>query len=120
MYLVMMELEEQVSRRACLCICLSFPPLTAAAVSNSPLSESYIVGAIFPRHEACWHSTVLSTCNVVYSVLCTVSACSQRVVDLTHIVAYKWPGAGPIPQGDPLEAFCATNPDAPECLVYSD
>lgn len=47
-------------------------------------------------------------------------ACSQRVVDLTHIVAYKWPGAEPIPAGDPLEAFCAQNPDADECRVYSD
>eukprot|EP00245_Coleochaete_scutata_P007568 TRINITY_DN2301_c0_g1_i1.p1 TRINITY_DN2301_c0_g1~~TRINITY_DN2301_c0_g1_i1.p1 ORF type:complete len:457 (+),score=125.41 TRINITY_DN2301_c0_g1_i1:111-1481(+) len=44
---------------------------------------------------------------------------SQRVVDLAHIVAYKWPGSS-IPEGDPLERFCKGNPDADECRVYQD
>jgi glyceraldehyde-3-phosphate dehydrogenase (NADP+) (phosphorylating) len=46
---------------------------------------------------------------------------SQRVVDLAHVVAAKWPGFK-TPAGfvDPLEAFCATSPDSDECRVYED
>jgi glyceraldehyde-3-phosphate dehydrogenase (NADP+) (phosphorylating) len=47
---------------------------------------------------------------------------SQRVVDLAHLVAAKWPGSegGAPTSDDPLDAFCETNPDADECRVYSD
>lgn len=44
--------------------------------------------------------------------------CSQRVVDLAHLVASKWPGAGSGKSGDPLEDFCQTNPADEECKVY--
>ncbi|KAJ8433553.1 hypothetical protein Cgig2_018106 [Carnegiea gigantea] len=44
---------------------------------------------------------------------------SQRVVDLAHLVASKWPGMErKIPSGDPLEDFCETNPADDECRVY--
>ena len=45
---------------------------------------------------------------------------SQRVVDLTHLVAEKWPGTTPTTSNDPLEEFCKSAPDADECRVYSD
>ncbi|KAL3697172.1 hypothetical protein R1sor_011248 [Riccia sorocarpa] len=44
---------------------------------------------------------------------------SQRVVDLAHLVANKWPGSEK-PSGDPLDVFCAKNPDTDECRVYED
>ena len=44
--------------------------------------------------------------------------CSQRVVDLAHLVASKWPGAPVQGSGDPLEDFCQTNPETKECKVY--
>ena len=44
---------------------------------------------------------------------------SQRVVDLAHLVANKWPGAAAqAGSGDPLEDYCKTNPDTDECKVY--
>uniref|UniRef100_A0A803N9F5 Glyceraldehyde 3-phosphate dehydrogenase NAD(P) binding domain-containing protein n=1 Tax=Chenopodium quinoa TaxID=63459 RepID=A0A803N9F5_CHEQI len=44
---------------------------------------------------------------------------SQRVVDLAHLVASKWPGMeGTVPSGDPLEDFCKDNPADEECKVY--
>ncbi|KAH9298044.1 hypothetical protein KI387_029726 [Taxus chinensis] len=43
---------------------------------------------------------------------------SQRVVDLAHLVASKWPGAAKPGSGDPLDEFCKTNPDTDECRVY--
>lgn len=46
---------------------------------------------------------------------------SQRVVDLAHLVASKWPGAaGAAAEGyvDPLEEFCKTSPETKECKVY--
>ncbi|KAK6138817.1 hypothetical protein DH2020_027438 [Rehmannia glutinosa] len=43
---------------------------------------------------------------------------SQRVVDLAHLVANKWPGASAQGSGDPLEDFCQTNPADEECKVY--
>ncbi|RQW19289.1 type I glyceraldehyde-3-phosphate dehydrogenase [Rhodobacteraceae bacterium CH30] len=43
---------------------------------------------------------------------------SQRVVDLAHLVAAKWPGAAVAGSGDPLEDFCQTNPAEEECKVY--
>lgn len=43
---------------------------------------------------------------------------SQRVVDLAHLVAAKWPGAGKGGSGDPLDDFCKTNPATDECRVY--
>ncbi|KVI07389.1 protein of unknown function CP12 [Cynara cardunculus var. scolymus] len=43
---------------------------------------------------------------------------SQRVVDLAHLVASKWPGAASTGSGDPLEDFCKTNPAEEECKVY--
>ncbi|KAL9244088.1 hypothetical protein vseg_017897 [Gypsophila vaccaria] len=44
---------------------------------------------------------------------------SQRVVDLAHLVASKWPGAaGAAGSGDPLEDFCETNPADDECKVF--
>ncbi|KAB5557795.1 hypothetical protein DKX38_008704 [Salix brachista] len=43
---------------------------------------------------------------------------SQRVVDLAHLVASKWPGAPKAGSGDPLEDFCETNPADEECKVY--
>ncbi|XP_044474719.1 glyceraldehyde-3-phosphate dehydrogenase B, chloroplastic isoform X1 [Mangifera indica] len=43
---------------------------------------------------------------------------SQRVVDLAHLVARKWPGAPVGGSGDPLEDFCKTNPADEECKVY--
>ncbi|CAA2959865.1 glyceraldehyde-3-phosphate dehydrogenase B, chloroplastic [Olea europaea subsp. europaea] len=46
-----------------------------------------------------------------------VVAC-QRVVDLAHLVAYKWPGVSAQGSGDPLEDFCKTNPADEECKVY--
>jgi len=48
-----------------------------------------------------------------------MALCSQRVVDLAHLVARRWPGMeGKIPSGDPLEDFCETNPADDECKVY--
>lgn len=44
--------------------------------------------------------------------------CSQRVVDLAHLVAAKWPGSSAAGSGDPLEDFCETNPADDECKVY--
>uniref|UniRef100_A0A6N2LFK5 Glyceraldehyde-3-phosphate dehydrogenase n=1 Tax=Salix viminalis TaxID=40686 RepID=A0A6N2LFK5_SALVM len=43
---------------------------------------------------------------------------SQRVVDLAHLVAGKWPGVAAAGSGDPLEDFCKTNPADEECKVY--
>ncbi|QHN82429.1 Glyceraldehyde-3-phosphate dehydrogenase B [Arachis hypogaea] len=44
---------------------------------------------------------------------------SQRVVDLAHLVANKWPGvAAAKGGGDPLEEFCETNPADEECKVF--
>ncbi|CAI9301871.1 unnamed protein product [Lactuca saligna] len=43
---------------------------------------------------------------------------SQRVVDLAHLVASKWPGEEATGSGDPLEDFCKTNPAEEECKVY--
>ncbi|GFP92959.1 glyceraldehyde-3-phosphate dehydrogenase b chloroplastic [Phtheirospermum japonicum] len=44
---------------------------------------------------------------------------SQRVVDLAHLVANKWPGVVSAQgSGDPLEDFCETNPADEECKVY--
>ncbi|KAK2417311.1 glyceraldehyde 3-phosphate dehydrogenase A subunit [Trifolium repens] len=40
---------------------------------------------------------------------------SQRVVDLAHLVANKWPGTPKVGSGDPLEDFCETNPSDEEC-----
>ncbi|KAK9023043.1 hypothetical protein V6N11_003276 [Hibiscus sabdariffa] len=45
---------------------------------------------------------------------------SQRVVDLAHLVAHKWPGMPGAGSGDPLEEFCQTNPADEECKVYED
>lgn len=45
--------------------------------------------------------------------------CSQRVVDLAHLVANKWPGvAAAKGGGDPLEEFYETNPADEECKVF--
>ncbi|CAM0870459.1 unnamed protein product [Alopecurus aequalis] len=43
---------------------------------------------------------------------------SQRVVDLAHLVASKWPGAEKTSSGDPLEDYCKTDPAAEECKVF--
>ncbi|PIA31965.1 hypothetical protein AQUCO_04700081v1 [Aquilegia coerulea] len=43
---------------------------------------------------------------------------SQRVVDLAHLVASKWPGTDAVGSGDPLEDFCKSNPGEEECKVY--
>ncbi|KAI3926791.1 hypothetical protein MKW92_030332 [Papaver armeniacum] len=43
---------------------------------------------------------------------------SQRVVDLAHLVASKWPGVSVGGSGDPLEDFCQSNPAEEECKVY--
>jgi glyceraldehyde-3-phosphate dehydrogenase (NADP+) (phosphorylating) len=43
---------------------------------------------------------------------------SQRVVDLAHLVASKWPGAEKTGSGDPLEDYCKTDPAAEECKVF--
>ncbi|KAJ0026478.1 hypothetical protein Pint_09199 [Pistacia integerrima] len=43
---------------------------------------------------------------------------SQRVVDLAHLVASKWPGSPAAGSGDPLEDFCQKNPADEECKVY--
>lgn len=43
---------------------------------------------------------------------------SQRVVDLAHLVAAKWPGAAAVGSGDPLEDYCQTNPADKECKVF--
>ncbi|GKV33436.1 hypothetical protein SLEP1_g41953 [Rubroshorea leprosula] len=43
---------------------------------------------------------------------------SQRVVDLAHLVASKWPGMPAAGSGDPLEDFCKSNPADEECKVY--
>lgn len=43
---------------------------------------------------------------------------SQRVVDLAHLVAAKWPGVTQTGTGDPLEDYCKTNPATKECKVY--
>ncbi|KAM7258339.1 hypothetical protein ACFE04_014080 [Oxalis oulophora] len=45
---------------------------------------------------------------------------SQRVVDLAHLVAAKWPGAGSGGSDDPLEDFCKSNPGDKECKVFED
>jgi glyceraldehyde-3-phosphate dehydrogenase (NADP+) (phosphorylating) len=45
---------------------------------------------------------------------------SQRVVDLAHLVASKWPGVELGGSGDPLEDFCKTNPADEECKVYEN
>lgn len=54
----------------------------------------------------------------IFSFVCFSFVCSQRVVDLAHLVASKWPGAGSGKSGDPLEDFCQTNPADEECKVY--
>ncbi|RWR78532.1 glyceraldehyde-3-phosphate dehydrogenase B, chloroplastic [Cinnamomum micranthum f. kanehirae] len=43
---------------------------------------------------------------------------SQRVVDLAHLVASKWPGIAVPGSGDPLEEFCKNEPATEECKVY--
>ncbi|KAH7849170.1 hypothetical protein Vadar_014075 [Vaccinium darrowii] len=43
---------------------------------------------------------------------------SQRVVDLAHLVASKWPGMPTQGSGDPLEDFCKTSPSDEECIVW--
>ncbi|VVA93855.1 unnamed protein product [Arabis nemorensis] len=43
---------------------------------------------------------------------------SQRVVDLAHLVATKWPGEVSAGSKDPLEDFCKTNPADLECKVF--
>ncbi|XP_058090575.1 glyceraldehyde-3-phosphate dehydrogenase B, chloroplastic [Magnolia sinica] len=43
---------------------------------------------------------------------------SQRVVDLAHLVASKWPGVAVPGSGDPLEEFCKQEPATEECKVY--
>ncbi|KAL5991868.1 hypothetical protein ACLOJK_012779 [Asimina triloba] len=43
---------------------------------------------------------------------------SQRVVDLAHLVASKWPGAAVSGSGDPLEDYCKEDPATKECKVY--
>ncbi|MBA0823213.1 hypothetical protein Goarm_019960 [Gossypium armourianum] len=43
---------------------------------------------------------------------------SQRVVDLAHLVASKWPGMPVAGSGDPLEDYCKANPADEECKVY--
>lgn len=43
---------------------------------------------------------------------------SQRVVDLAHLVALRWPGSVFAASGDPLEDFCKANPADEECRVY--
>lgn len=43
---------------------------------------------------------------------------SQRVVDLAHLVASKWPGAAAQGSGDALEDYCQTSPADKECKVY--
>ncbi|XLS86192.1 hypothetical protein HN51_036358, partial [Arachis hypogaea] len=44
---------------------------------------------------------------------------SQRVVDLVHLMANKWPEvAAAKGGGDPLEEFCETNPADEECKVF--
>ncbi|KAJ8561305.1 hypothetical protein K7X08_027495 [Anisodus acutangulus] len=43
---------------------------------------------------------------------------SQRVVDLAHLVADKWPGSSAQGSGDALEDYCKTNPADKECKVY--
>ncbi|XVF66932.1 hypothetical protein PTKIN_Ptkin10aG0079800 [Pterospermum kingtungense] len=40
---------------------------------------------------------------------------SQRVVDLAHLVASKWPGMPTTGSGNPLEDFCKTNLADKEC-----
>ncbi|KAL5984250.1 hypothetical protein ACLOJK_018354 [Asimina triloba] len=42
---------------------------------------------------------------------------SQRVVDLAHLVASKWPGAAVSGSGDPLEDYCKEDPATKECKV---
>ncbi|KAL8088398.1 glyceraldehyde-3-phosphate dehydrogenase B, chloroplastic [Apium graveolens] len=43
---------------------------------------------------------------------------SQRVVDLAHLVASKWPGVATGGSGDPLEDYCKSNPAEEECKVF--
>ncbi|GMJ10547.1 glyceraldehyde-3-phosphate dehydrogenase B subunit [Hibiscus trionum] len=43
---------------------------------------------------------------------------SQRVVDLAHLVASKWPGMAAVGSGDSLEDYFKTNPADKECKVY--
>ncbi|VFQ60378.1 unnamed protein product [Cuscuta campestris] len=43
---------------------------------------------------------------------------SQRVVDLAHLVARKWPGIPAAGSEDPLDDFCKSNPSDEECKVY--
>ncbi|QHN96466.1 Glyceraldehyde-3-phosphate dehydrogenase B [Arachis hypogaea] len=44
---------------------------------------------------------------------------SQRVVDLAHLMANKWPEvAATKGGGDPLKEFCETNPADEECKVF--
>ncbi|GKV44433.1 hypothetical protein SLEP1_g51618 [Rubroshorea leprosula] len=44
--------------------------------------------------------------------------CSQRVVDLAHLVASKWPGMPAARSGDPFDDFCKTNLVDEECKVH--
>lgn len=48
----------------------------------------------------------------------SMSSCSQRVVDLAHLVASKWPGVAAGGSGDPLEDYCKSNPAEEECKVF--
>ena len=45
---------------------------------------------------------------------------SQRVVDLAHIMANNWEGPKTSEASDPLEDYCASDPDAEECKVFDE
>jgi len=63
----------------------------------------------------------LCTCNIDIDHVIdsyNVGDFSQRVVDLAHLVANKWPGTPQAGSGDPLEDFCETNPSDEECKVF--
>lgn len=72
---------------------------------------------IFPWHMHVNKMNIIIMFNL--TAMCNLFGwCSQRVVDLAHLVAAKWPGASVAGSGDPLEDFCKTNPADEECKVY--
>ncbi|KAK1388582.1 hypothetical protein POM88_016760 [Heracleum sosnowskyi] len=59
------------------------------------------------------HETWIPKCDKISSAL------NQRVVDLAHLVASKWPGVAAGGSGDPLEDYCKSNPAEEECKRIS-
>lgn len=70
------------------------------------------------RNRTFMHLFYVLVTKIMFLISYNVCNFSQRVVDLAHLVANKWPGTPKVGSGDPLEDFCETNPADEECKVY--